>query len=142
MIKNVSKEWLENVLKKVLELVKNIPFFCINLDDNYLDWNYRQSISEFKYDDEKKEYFREMNLNRGVVSILHLGKNENEAALNMVKFLIPYEAYHYYGPSHHYMYLSVPKHHEIFNGVNPYEIEENRIKYCNKIVEKAFESMR
>ena len=141
MIKNVSKEWLENVLNKVLELINNIPYFCINLDDDELDWKYRQFISEFKYDDEKKEYFREMNLDRGEVSIQHLGKNENEAALNLVKSLIFHEAYNYYGPDH-YMDFSDPKHPKIFKGVDPYEIMENRVKFCNEIVEKAFENMR
>ncbi len=120
---------------------KNIPDFGITLDDDYLDWEYRKDLSDFKYDDEKKEYFLEFHLEYNHVTILHLGKNENEAALNIMKELIYIEAHHYYGPDH-YMYMSDPKRHRILKGVDSHEIMENRVKYCNEIVEKAFENMR
>ena len=50
------------------------------------------------------------------------------------------KAYYYFDPDH-YMDMSDPKRHRILKGVDSHEIMENRVKYCNEIVENAFENM-
>ena len=138
MTRKLDKEWLEDICKDIIELSKSIPDFDRNLD---LKFCVRVlGFSDYLYDDEKCEYICVMTSEYDVKNTEILGCSRKDVVLNLTKTIIEYEAYNYYGPAH-YMDKSDPTHTKIIDGVDPFEIINSRIQYCNEIVEKAIDDM-
>lgn len=138
MIRKLDKEWLEDVCKDVFELSKSIPDFDKNLDVKFCMNAF--GLSEFFYDDEAYEYTRVITFEYDIKNTVSLGCCKRDVVLNLMKTLIGHEAYYHYGPAH-YIDKIDPTHTKIIDGVDPFEIINNRIKYCDEIVEKAIDDM-
>ena len=138
MTRKLDKEWLDDICKDIIELSKSIPDFSINVDMDVCKKEY--AFSEFLYDDEKCEYFRVLTFEYDIKNIISLGYSRKDVALNLTKSIISGEAYYHYGPAH-YTEKSVSSYTKLKDGIDPFEIINNRIKYCNEIVEKAIDDM-
>ncbi len=138
MTRKLDKEWLEDICKDIIELSKSIPDFDRNLDLKFCVNAF--GVSNFFYDDEKCEYIRVITFEYDIKNTVSLGCCRRDVVLNLMKTLIGNEAYYHYGPAH-YMDKSDPTHTKLIDGVDPFEIINSRIKYCNEIVEKAIDDM-